>query len=80
MHTTIRKIGNSKGILIPAPLLAACDIHDEVEMRVENNRIVIEPVSPKLRQDWFIAYSAEADHDAWANLQETAAEQDEWEW
>jgi len=80
MRTTLRKIGNSRGVLIPAALLAACDIADEVEMRVENNRLVIEPVAQQPRQGWFEGYQAATDTDAWQDLQETAAEQDEWEW
>jgi antitoxin MazE len=80
MRTVLRKIGNSKGILIPAALLAACDIKEEVEMRVENNRLIIESIVPQLRQGWFDGYQAEGDTDAWAELKETSAEQDEWEW
>lgn len=80
MRTVLRKIGNSRGILIPAALLAACDIKEEVEMRVESNRLVIESVVPQLRQGWFDGYKPEGDADAWAELKETPAEQDEWEW
>ncbi len=80
MRTALRKIGNSRGILIPAALLAACDIKEEVEMRVESNRLIIEPVTPQLRQGWFDDYKPEADSNAWAELKETATEQSEWEW
>jgi antitoxin MazE len=80
MRTVLRKIGNSRGILIPAALLAACDIKEEVEMRVENNRLIIEPIVPQLRQGWFDGYQAEGDADAWAELKEIPDEQDEWEW
>ncbi len=80
MRTVLRKIGNSRGILIPAALLAACDITEEVEMRVESNRLVIESVVPQLRQGWFDGYKPEADADAWAELKETPTEQDDWEW
>lgn len=80
MQTSLRKIGNSRGILIPAALLAACEIHDAVEMRVENNRIIIEPIAPQHRQGWFTNYQAEQDVDAFADLKENAAEQDDWQW
>lgn len=80
MRTALRKIGNSRGVLIPAALLAACDIKEEVEMRVESNRLIIEPVTPQLRQGWFDGYKLVADTEAWTELKETAAEQDEWEW
>jgi len=34
MQTSLIKIGNSRGVLIPAALLAAYEIGDAVEMRV----------------------------------------------
>ena len=80
MRTNLRKIGNSRGVLIPAALLAACEIGDAVEMRVENNRIIIEPITPQHRQGWFADYKAEQDTDALAGLTETAIEQDDWQW
>ncbi|OIQ88397.1 antitoxin ChpS [mine drainage metagenome] len=80
MRIALRKIGNSRGVLIPAALLAACDIKEEVEMRVEHNRLIIESVTPQLRKGWFDGYQAEGDVDAWAELKETPVEQEEWEW
>jgi antitoxin MazE len=41
----MRKIGNSPGVLIAAALRAECGIRDEIELRLEGTRIVIEPVS-----------------------------------
>ena len=80
MQTSLRKIGNSRGVLIPAALLAACEIGDAVEMRVENNRIIIEPIAPQHRKGWFTGYQTEKDTDAFADLKETAIEQDDWQW
>ena len=80
MKTSIRKIGNSKGVLIPASLITSCNIQDEVEMRVENNRIIIEPLSPALRENWFKGYDASKDENAWKDIKETEAEQADWEW
>lgn len=78
MRTTLRKIGNSRGVLIPAALLAECGIASEIEMRLESGRIVIEPASPA-RAGWFDGYRAEADNDAWDGLP-PAADGGEWEW
>ena len=80
MQTSLRKIGNSRGVLIPAALLAACEISDAVEMRVENNRIIIEPIAPQHRKGWFTGYQTEKDTDAFEDLNETAIEQDDWQW
>ena len=57
MRTTVRKIGNSRGVLIPAALLAACRIEDEIELRIEAGCLVIEPVRVP-RTGWFDNFAA----------------------
>ena len=44
MKTRIVRIGNSRGIRIPKPLLDQVGLEDEVELRVVENGIVIEAV------------------------------------
>jgi antitoxin MazE len=78
MKTTLRRIGNSQGVLIPAPLLAECGIKDEIELRLEGGKIVIEPVRPT-RAGWFDDYRAGEDVDAWEGLP-PEADSGEWEW
>ena len=78
MLTTLRKIGNSKGVIIPAALLSACDFADTVELRLEGRRLVIEPVKAP-RRDWFEGYDAAQDVDAWDDLP-PAADAVDWEW
>ena len=68
---TLRKIGNSKGVIIPAALLSACDFADTVELRLEGRRLVIEPVKAP-RCDWFEGYDAARDVDAWDDRTGTA--------
>jgi len=80
MKTAIRKIGNSKGVLIPAPLIAACNIQDEVIMHVENNRLIIEAANTEPRRNWFTAYDPNKDESAWNDLVEAETEQADWEW
>lgn len=80
MRTTLRKIGNSRGVLIPAAILNACELGDAVEMRVEDNRIIIEPAAPIHRQGWFENYQADKDSDALAEIIDSKIEQDDWEW
>jgi antitoxin MazE len=80
MKSTLRQIGNSRGIIIPAPLLAECAIEDEIELTVEDGRLVITPIKPA-RFGWFDSYKPEEqDEDAWEGIAETPKEQDEWEW
>jgi len=51
MLTDVVKIGNSKGIRIPAVILKECQIADKVEMEVQDGRIIIIPFS-KPRKNW----------------------------
>ena len=78
MRTTLRKIGNSRGVLIPAALLAECGIQDDIELRLEGARLIIEPV-PMTRAGWFDDYRPEEDLDAWADLP-VDADSGEWQW
>ncbi|MSQ50202.1 MAG: hypothetical protein EXR30_07405 [Betaproteobacteria bacterium] len=58
MKITVRKIGNSRGVLIPAALLAACRIESEVELHLDQGRLVLEPVHAP-RAGWFDQLAAE---------------------
>lgn len=78
MRTTLRKIGNSQGILIPAPLLAECGITNEIELRLEGTKIVIESARPA-RAGWFDSYRVEDDIDVWEGLSPDM-DSGEWEW
>ena len=51
MKVTITKIGNSKGIRIPKPILEQCDLKGEVDLEVRNHELIIRsPYSS--RQNW----------------------------
>lgn len=53
MKTSIRKMGNSQGVLIPKPFLAQAGLDmGEVDIEVENNAIVIRKPERKVRQGW----------------------------
>jgi len=41
MKTTIVRIGNSRGIRIPKPVLEHCELQDEVDMEVRGRELVI---------------------------------------
>ena len=78
MRTTLRKVGNSGGVLIPAALLTECQIQGAVDLTVESGRLVITPVRAQ-RAGWFDGYQPEGDKDAWEGLP-VAADSGEWEW
>lgn len=52
MKTTIRRMGNSQGVLIPKPVLAQLGLENEVEMEVENDAIVLRRPRHKAREGW----------------------------
>ncbi|SEI11561.1 antitoxin MazE [Rhizobium tibeticum] len=54
MLSAIKKFGNSAGVIIPKPLLSelGAQAGDEVDLRVENGRIVIERVARPVRKGW----------------------------
>jgi len=59
MKTSIRKMGNSQGVLIPKPFLAQAGLDmGEVDIEVENNAIVIRKPEKKVRAGWAEASKA----------------------
>ena len=52
MNTTLRKLGNSHGIIIPKPLLAQVGLTGEATMTVENGAIVLRPANKSPREGW----------------------------
>jgi antitoxin MazE len=55
MKVSIVRIGNSKGIRIPKPVLDQCDITEAVDLQVDGKRIVLAPARSKPRQGWATA-------------------------
>jgi antitoxin MazE len=62
MRVTIRRMGNSQGVLIPKPVLAQLGLENEVEMEVENDTIVLRRPRHKAREGWAEASQALADN------------------
>lgn len=58
MLTTLRKLGNSQGVIIPKPLLAEVGLTGEADMRVENGAIVLRPARRSPREGWAQASAA----------------------
>lgn len=51
MRTKIVRIGNSRGVRIPKPLLEEAGLEGDVELRLVDDRIVIESVR-RSREGW----------------------------
>ena len=56
MKTSVRSIGNSKGIIIPQNFLKQCLIGEEVNIEVKDNQIVISAADNVKRKGWADAF------------------------
>lgn len=52
MLTTIRRLGNSRGILIPKPLLEQAGLVGQAEILVDGNTLVLRKPRKAPRQGW----------------------------
>jgi antitoxin MazE len=52
MLTTIRRLGNSRVILIPRPLLKQAGLGDQVEILVERNKLIVRRPGSAPRAGW----------------------------
>jgi len=83
MKTELVRIGNSRGIRIPKPLIEQCRLGNNVELRVENDSLVISP-ERRPRQDWEEAFRAAGSAINDEHMLETAApnefDRKGWKW
>jgi len=84
MKTRIVRIGNSRGVRIPKPLLEQAGLGGDVQIRVEGRRLVIEPAR-RPRAGWAAAFREMAKRGDDALLDDvppaaTKWDEEEWEW
>jgi antitoxin MazE len=80
VRTTITRIGDAHGIRIPEPLLEACGIVDEVELKVEGGRLVIMPVVNP-RAGWEQAFAdADQGNEVFGEGVRNRFDEEEWAW
>ena len=58
LPVTVRKIGNSLGVVIPRPVLAQAGLSDQAELTVEGGAIVLRRPREALRTGWAQAAQA----------------------
>ena len=83
MKVSIIRVGNSRGIRIPKPVLQQCGLQDEVELDVRDQELVIR-ATRQVRAGWDEAFRLMAkrgddgllDRDA----RSTGWDHEEWEW
>jgi antitoxin MazE len=79
MRTAIRRIGNSKGVIIPAALLESCGLGEEVELTVQGRALVIEAVK-RPRAGWFEGMQPESDEQDALSGPPVDEGDEEWQW
>lgn len=83
VKTRIVRIGNSQGVRIPKILLDQTNLGEEVELEVEEGRIVIRSSHP-VREGWEEQFKmmAAVDDDQLLDgeLNTTTWDEEEWEW
>jgi antitoxin MazE len=60
MRSSIRKIGNSKGIIIPQNILKECLIDEVVSIEVKDKHIIISAPEETKRKGWEEAFKTMA--------------------
>jgi antitoxin MazE len=82
MRARIVKIGNSRGIRIPKPVLEQTGIQDDVEIELENNCIILRPIH-RAREGWAQAFQRMADDGADELIIDEISDpwdENEWQW
>ena len=82
VKTKIIKIGNSRGVRIPKPFLEQLDFSGEVEIAIQDNQLVLRPISPA-RKNWDTAFAQMAARGDDRLPDETPAtkwDETEWAW
>ena len=52
MKATIRRFGNSRGIILPKPLLSQLKFENEVDLEVERGALVLRRPRKRVRDGW----------------------------
>ena len=84
MKATLVRIGNSRGIRLPKPVIEQCGFEDQVEMEVHHHELVIRSSSLP-REGWagaFARMSECGDDELLDHVAETGPtwDEEEWEW
>lgn len=81
MKTRLVRIGNSRGIRLPKPLIEQAGLSDEVELQVRQGAIVLRPAD-RPRAGWADAAASLAARESGvlAPLTPTRFDEEDWTW
>jgi antitoxin MazE len=78
MRVNLVRVGNSKGVIIPAAILNSCNMKDAVDLQVSGKKLVIAALKQP-RAGWFDGYRLDLDDDTFASIP-AGEDTDEWQW
>jgi antitoxin MazE len=82
MKVELVRVGNSRGIRIPKPIIEQCGFTDAVDLRIENDHLVIAPARVP-RQGWeeaFRAAGSSAHDELFPDTPASEFDREEWRW
>ncbi|MGI8742691.1 MAG: AbrB/MazE/SpoVT family DNA-binding domain-containing protein [Bryobacteraceae bacterium] len=84
MKVELIRIGNSRCIRIPKPFIEQCGLREAIDLRVENNCLIIAPERSTPRKGWDVAFKtagpADSDELLLANKLQNEFDRHEWSW
>jgi antitoxin MazE len=81
MRINLIKVGNSRGIIIPAKVIKECELNESVDLNVIDGSIVISRIN-EARADWKKTFAQASPSDK-AFMEDTitnAFDDEEWTW
>lgn len=82
MKTELVRIGNSRGIRIPKPIIKQCGFEETVELRVERDHLIVSP-GRLPRQGWEEAFAAagpSVEDELLLDFVQNEFDREEWQW
>ena len=82
MKVELVRVGNSRGIRIPKPMIEQCGFEGVVELQIENDRLVIAPAR-HAREGWeeaFRAAGSSAHDELLLDTPSNQFDREEWRW
>ena len=82
MKVELIRVGNSRGIRIPKPIIEQCGFEDVVELQIESDRLVI-AAARQPREGWEEAFRAAGSSDQdelWLQAPSNQFDREEWRW
>jgi antitoxin MazE len=81
MLVSVVPIGNSKGIRIPKSIITEFDIKDKMELKIQNDEIILKPIVKTPRQGWDEAFKVmHQNSDDVLLISDSIENAFEWEW